>query len=248
VKNMANDAYKLLQDTSLAKPLRTAVTVEGVTIEETQGQAYAAGQYVLAEELTEATREQAENGELDSLLEPADLDEALAARQAVETGLFIPEHEVERYALLEAGHRVVEKDQVLDLRSAGAEPYQDALKESKKGPHDANPAITEQDSFVEVPDIQAAQNDGEAVLPGEGKQDEVSEFDLVTAPSSSDAGVEMPPGLPVGPVLEVAEGGDAEKVTERVEKSATKKATRAKPGSSGGSGSGSGSGGSGSGS
>lgn len=243
---MANDAYKVLKDTSLPRPIRTVTTTDDVEIEETTGQAYAAGQYVYAEELSARDRERVENGELDDTLESVSREEAETARQAVVTGLFIPEHEVERVALLDSGHRVVERDQVLELRAAGAEAAREYVEASKEGPDDANPLITENPSFVEVPSIAQAQLDGEAVLPGEGKQDEVSEFDIVTAPSSSDAGVEMPPGLPVGPVLEIAEGGDPEEVEKRVEKASGKKtAKRAKPGSSSDSGSGSsGSGGS----
>lgn len=227
---MANEAYKVLADTSFSRPLRTSETTEGVLIEETTGQAYAEGDYVLAEELNQRDRERAENGDLDHLLEAVSADEANEARQALVSGLHIPEHEVERYALLDAGHRVIEKDQVLELRSAGAEAAAEYQKESRDGPDDANPGITEQPSFVEVADITTAQNEGEAVLPGEGKQPEVSDFELVNSLSASDAGVEMPPGLPVGPTLAKAGGADPEKVDEAVEKSA-KKAKRSKPGS-----------------
>jgi hypothetical protein len=237
------DAYKVLADTSLAYPLRKAVTIEGIEVEETQGRAYAAGDYVFADELSSRLRERAENGELDHLLEEADAKEAEEARRSVESGLHIPEHEVERYALLDAGHRIVEKDQVLALRSAGAEAARENLELAHKGPND-NPQITEQPSFVEVPDLATATREGEDVVPvdGEGKQPEVSDADLVSAKSASSAGVEMPPGLPVGPTLAKAEGADPDEVDSATEKSA-KKTTRKKPGSSSGdSGSGSGSG------
>lgn len=239
---MANDAYKVLADTSLARPLRTSERADGVIIQEKTGQAYAAGQYVFAEELTERDKERAENGDLDHLLEPADRKEAEEARTAVSTGLFIPEHEVERYALLDAGHRIIEKDQVLELRSAGAEAYAEALKASHAGSND-NPLITDQPSFAEVPDITTAVNAGENVVPGEGKQPEVSDYEVANAPSASVAGVEMPPGLPVGPTLAKAEGADASEVDEQSDKS-QKKTKRVKPGSSSHSSSGSGSGGS----
>jgi hypothetical protein len=223
---MADTAYKVLQDTSLPRPIRTSTTTDGVEVEEVTGQAYAAGDYVYASELSAAGRQRLEDGELDDFLEEVSADEAETARNAVATGLFIPEHEVERYVLLDAGHRVVEKDQVLDLRAAGAEAARDAMEASKKGPNEGNPAITEQPSFVEVSSI----TDG-TVLPGEGKQDEVSEFDIVNAPGVTESGVEMPPGLPVGPTLAKAEGADPEKVDESVEK-ASKRSTRKKPGSS----------------
>lgn len=214
---MANEAYRVLADTSLPRPLRTAETTEGVVLQETTGQAYAAGDYVLREELTQRDQDRVDSGELDGFLEPVDRDEALNARAGNDRGLFIPEHEAERYALLDAGHRVIEKDQVLDLRSAGAEAYREALAESKEGPHDANPGVTEQESFIETPDL-AAVSRGDAE-PGDLDHDRhVAPVEVETAPSSSDAGVEMPPGLPVGPTLAKAEGADPEKVDEEARK------------------------------
>lgn len=240
---MAENAYKVLQDTTFAFPLRTAVTIEGVEVEETTGVAYAEGDYLFESELTARDRERVSNGELDAFLESADADEANAARLAKTSGLHIPEHEVERYALLDAGHRVIERDQVLDLRAAGAEAARESLEASKEGPDDANPLITEQPSFVETPNlVDVSHGDVENVpVGGDGKQPEVSDAEVVSAPSASTAGVEMPPGLPVGPTLAKAEGADPDEVDKEVEKSA-KKSTRKKPGS----GSESGSGGSGS--
>ena len=207
------DAYKVLRDTTFPKPLRTAVTTEGVEITETLGVAYAAGEYLLEEDLTERDRERVENGDLEDFLEDASTDDYEASKRA-EKGLFIPEHEVERYALLAEGHRIVEKDQLLDLRTAGSDAVASYMEESKDGPDDANPLVTEQDSFVETPDITTAQNSDEPVLPGEGKQDPVEEEDLLTATASSVAGVEMPPGIPVGPTLAAAAGEEVEAVEE----------------------------------
>ena len=225
---MANDAYKVLVDTSIPAALRTVTTVEGVEIEETTGQAYAAGDYVLASEMNSRDRERAENGELDHLLEAVSEDEALAAREAA-VGLHIPEHEVERYAMLDAGHRIIERDQVLELRAAGAEAAKEAIEASKEGPYDANPAITDQPSFVEVPSITQAQLDGEAVVPKDHDR-EVTDAEVESAKSGSTAGVEMPPGLPVGPTLAKAEGADPGEVDKATEKSAKRTARRAKPG------------------
>lgn len=203
------DAYRVLVDTTFPRPLRTVQTVDGQTIEETTGVAYAADDYVLAEELTERDRDRAESGDLEGFLEDASTEDVENARR-LQKGVFIPEHEVERVALINEGHRVVEKDQLLELRSAGAEGVKQYLEESRDGPDDANPAITEQESFVQVPDIATAQSEDSAVLPGEGKQEPVSDEDLVSAQSSSDAGVEMPPGIPVGPQLQAAVGMEPE--------------------------------------
>lgn len=229
------DAYKVLADTSLAYPLRKAVTIEGIEVEETTGVAYAKGDYVFAEEMSSRLRERADNGELDHLLEEADVQEAQEARTAVVSGLHIPEHEAERYALLEAGHRVIERDQVLALRSAGAEAARDNLELARKT-DDGNPQITEQPSFVETPnlvDVGDPTTDTENVpVGGGGKQPEVSDAEVENAKSASSSGVEMPPGLPVGPTLAKAEGADPNEVDDSTEKSA-KKAARKKPGSSG---------------
>jgi len=162
---MANDAYKVLQDTVLKVSLRRVVNIDGVEIEEGTGQVFGAGEYVLADELTTADRERAENGDLDHLLEPADKQGAEEARAVVSTGLHIPEHEVERYALLDAGHRVIEKDQVLELRSAGADAYRESLEASKEGPNEGNPLITEQPSFIEVPSITTTDGGQGPVVP-----------------------------------------------------------------------------------
>ena len=236
------DAYKVLQDTALPRPLRTVTTVDGVQIEETTGQAYAAGDYVFAEDLSAATREEADNGDLEAFLEEVDREEAETGRRSITSGLHIPEHEVERYALLDAGHRVIERDQVLDLRSAGAEAARANLELSKET-DDGNPQITEQPSFVETPNLaDVARGEVENVpVGGDGKQEEVDPADIETAASASSSGVEMPPGLPVGNVLAKAEGADPAEVDE-----APAKKTRKKPGSASSSGDTSASGGSGS--
>lgn len=227
-----NEAYKVLQDTSLPRRLRMVTTVDGQEIEETTGQAYAAGDYVLRDELSQRDQDRVDNGELEGFLEPVPLDEAVEARAVLETGLHIPEHEVERYAMLDAGHRVVEKDQLLELRAAGADAAREAVEASKETPEDANPEITEQPSFVEVPSITEAQNEGQAVVPVEGGE-EVDLESIENAPSASASGVEMPPGLPVGPTLAKAEGADPDKVDQESEKQTKRSARRAKPGTSG---------------
>jgi hypothetical protein len=69
---MANtEAYLVLKDTALPKPVRTVVTTDGVEIQETMGQAYGAGDYVLRDELSARDQERVDNGDLDHLLEAA---------------------------------------------------------------------------------------------------------------------------------------------------------------------------------
>ena len=224
------DAYKVLHDTSFPRPIRTSTTSEGVTIEETTGQAYATGDYVLAEELTESVREAAENGDFEGTLEEASTDDVEQARRYAETGLFIPEHEVERYALIEAGHRIIERDQVLELRAAGADAakeYVEAARDSE--PEGGDPAITEQQSFVEMPSLaEVSPSDSDArnvPIGGKGKQDEVDPEEVAAA------GTELPPGLPVGHVLVQAEGGEVESSSSPEEPAAPAARTaRRKPG------------------
>lgn len=208
------DAYKFLTDTSLPRTLRRTVNIDGVEVEEVSGQIYAAGEYVLASEMTQVDQERAENGELDHLMEKASVEEAEEARAQAAGGLFIPEHEAERYALLDAGHRVVERDQVLELRSAGAEAAAEAFPE-----YTPEAQIVEQSSYIEVP----ALSEGVPVVPETDDEDKVDEATLEAA------GVEMPPGLPVGNVLAKAEGADPADVDKA---SAKKTAKRSKPGSS----------------
>jgi hypothetical protein len=80
-----------------------------------------------------------------------------------------------------------------------------------------------------VPDITTAQSEGESVVPKHDNEP-VSEAVL------EEQGVELPPGLPVGPTLAKAEGADPAEVDKATEKAA-KSAKRSRPGSSSSSGS-----------
>lgn len=199
------DVYKVKADTSIPRAVRTATTNEGVEIEETAGQAYSAGDYVLASNMTKQLRERAESGDLDHLLEPSSMDEYEQA-VALATRVEIPEHEAERYIQIADGRKVVEKDQVVQLRAAGADgarAFQESQKNDKK---DERATITEQESFVEVSSIA----DDDPVLPK--GTDEVDEDVL------EEQGVEVPPGLPVGKTLARAAGDDPDKRTSSTRK------------------------------
>lgn len=209
-------AYKVKSDTTFPMVLRRVVNIEGVEIEEVAGQSYDAGSYLFAEDLTERDRERASNGDLDYLLEAVDRQEAEDAMAVDNTNLRIPEHEMERYVALAAGDRVVERDQIIDLRSAGAQAAAAAMADAKSAGLDERPQITEQPSFVEVNSI----TEEEPVVP-------VKSSDPVDEAELEESGVEMPPGLPVGPTLAKAEGADPDEVDK-----STKKSARKKPGSS----------------
>lgn len=115
------EAYKLKSDASIARVLRVVEGKDGEPVEIVQGEAYAAGDYVFARNMKKLDRERAENGELSYLLEPVSLEEAESAlADDSDQEVFAPEHEVERYALLDMGYSVLERDQVIRLNSSRA--------------------------------------------------------------------------------------------------------------------------------
>ena len=189
---MANEAYKLKADASIPQAIRPVEELPDGTVEyETIGRNYAAGAYVLADEISPPLREMAENGDLDHLLESVSLDEAQEARSQVETRVLIAEHEAEREVFNGAGAVVVPREQVLELASAGADAAAQAQEEAKADDADERPSLT----APETPQV----NHEQSAIP-EG-QDAVDEELL--------EGVQRPPGLPVGRELaEVRGGGD----------------------------------------
>jgi len=218
---MADKAYRVKADTSFPLVQHKAKDENGDMAEVTVGHAFAAGDYLLGDLLTERDAERAENGELDHLLEEVDVEEAVNALNALAVGTFIPEHEVERFALVDQGHRVVEKDQLLELRSAGEEAAKEALEASQEQADENTAALREHPAFTEVSSLV----DDEPVLPKDG-QGEVPEEELETSASSSANGVEMPPGLLVGPAAAKAAGADAEEVDKAVEQKSRKNTRR----------------------
>jgi hypothetical protein len=219
---MANEAYRVLADTSIPKAVdRLEDGPEGEARYSHTGVAYSEGDYVFASEITPPLRERAENGELDHILEPCSLDEAQEARAVVEVGTFIPEHEAEAVILDNYGHRTVPKDQLLELKSAGADAAKEAIEASREDDADQRPNLTEPDrpSLVEV------SNDKE------GKVDNVpSESEHVDDEVLEASGVEQPPGVPVGKAKAAAEGADVEserKPRSRPQRSSTRKQEQA---------------------
>jgi hypothetical protein len=112
------EAYKVKQDVSLPKAIRPlydgSVAKDGLELYQTEGRNYAAGSYVLAEDITPPLRKKAEDGELDHVLEPVDVNEAQEVlaeqRRASMVSTFVPEHATEAHALELAGHDVEESD------------------------------------------------------------------------------------------------------------------------------------------
>ena len=203
------DAYKVKADVSFPKPIRKAdELIDGQEIYESLGVNYSAGSYLLATDLLPKDRERAENGDLDNLLESVDLKEAQEAMSVsmVETGTFIPEHEAERVIFEQYGHEVVPRDQVLELKSAGADAAKDALEAAKSDGADERPGITD----PEVMSFQSESGEGQVALPAESEH--VAEENLV--------GVEQAPGVSVGPDKAAAEGATPKKRGRRPSKPA----------------------------
>ena len=214
------DVYQVQADTALPRAVRLLREdeIEGKVYDE-QGVAYRAGDYVSSDDISPsvdvASLEEA------GLLKSASQEDydAWAAAQT-DYSTFIPEHEAERYAMLEYGHRVVERDQVLELKSAGSDAAKANLEAGKADGHDERPQITEQDSFVETPAL-ADVSRGDAENVPQGETEKVPEEELV--------GVEQPPGHLVGKDLAEAEGADESASTPATAR------RRSRPGSSSGS-------------
>lgn len=173
------DAFKITQDTSLpqAIALQSEDEIQGKTYL-TVGNSYAAGDYVLASQISPPVLEAIERGEYDSVLEPVSGEEAeQAAIEAERRGrfrTFIPEHEQEAQILSGYGHDVVPRDQELELRAAGADEAQQAQEESKGDGNDERPNLTAPD----VPSLTEAANNGEPVVPRDSEPVEDVPSDL----------------------------------------------------------------------
>lgn len=172
---MANDAYKVLQDTSLPKALYVVSDDEIAGKRyETEGRTYDAGSYVLAEDITPPLREAIENGSHDGILEPVSREEAEEALTVNERSTFAPEHSVEAQALAAYGHKLVDRDTVLELRSAGAEDAREAQEAAKADGADERPNL----SFEEAPDPGA--DDGNAKVGSRVKDAEYADVEAAT--------------------------------------------------------------------
>lgn len=174
-----NDAYKVLQDTSLPKALAliSEDEIKG-KLYETEGRSYDAGSYVLREDITPTFHDAIDNGEFDSVLEPVSRDEALEAMFADERSTFAPEHSVEAEALAAYGHRLVSRETVLELRSAGAEDARDAQEAAKADGADER-AVT----FESAPDPGSDEPSGS----------EVKDAEYVDAEAATEAEVQITP-------------------------------------------------------
>lgn len=196
------DAYKIKQDVTLPRAIAKLerTDMDGNPLYEHTGVLYAEGDYVRASDISPALSDGIENGDFDAFLEGVSGDELEAAEASLAGAgysQFAPEHEVERVALLNYGHDVLSKQQVLDANSAGADAAKATLEAAKEDGADERPAITEVDTFVEVPNL----NDGETILGDESETE--ADFDPET-----DSIQTMPSGVVGGAVKNLAEGGD----------------------------------------
>lgn len=136
-------AYKILQDTSLPRAVaRLEDDVNGNEQYQTEGRAYRAGEYVLAEDVTPPVRESIDNGDWDGIVESVSRDEAVEAINYQQVGVFAPEHAVEHQALVEAGHKVLDRQGVLEARSLGSDDAAAAIEAQKEEIGDERPNLT----------------------------------------------------------------------------------------------------------
>lgn len=145
---MAN-AYKVKQDTTMPRAVASEEH-DGETYYQTESVTYAAGDYVLEENIAPPFLEA---GNLDDFLESADREEAENALRAGQGyGTFIPEHSAEAFILDQYGHTVVPREQVVELAAAGNEAAAAAAEEAKADDADARdlPGLPEE----EVPEEQ----------------------------------------------------------------------------------------------
>ncbi len=120
-------AFRTLRDTTIPKALfYIGETANHDPIYETSGISYPAGSIVLEEDITPPMRERIANGDLDTLIEEVNRKDALAEINVIERGTFAPEHSVEAIALANAGHRVLDREQIIELRSLGSDDAADA--------------------------------------------------------------------------------------------------------------------------
>lgn len=195
------DAYKLLADAAFPKALRReGEDLDGNPTYLTEGRNYVAGSYVFSEDLTPSDREKAENGDFDHLLEAASREDAESYYDVLVRGVFIPEHEAEAVALETYGHEVVPRDQALELNAAGAQAAAEAQEAAFADGAGERPNLTR----AEYPALAEVSKGDVENVPAESEP--VSEERLAEAPSSSQRGVERPPGVQVGAEKAAQEG------------------------------------------
>lgn len=157
---MADEAYKLKQDTSLPRAIALIGEDElQGKIYETEGRTYDAGTYVLADDISPPVREAIERGDYDAVLEPAsrsDYDEWIDSLGTAV--LRVPEHSVEHLALVQDGKKIVDRETAIQLRSLGSDDVAKAIEDAKADGADERPNL----SFETAPDPGA--DDGEATV------------------------------------------------------------------------------------
>lgn len=175
---MSDQAYKVLQDTSLPKALYLIREdeIQGKQYE-TEGRSYDAGSYVLRSDITPTLLESIDNGEFDAILEPVSLEEAQEALTLNERIIHAPEHSVEAEAMGRYGHKLIDRDTVTELRSAGSDDAAAAQAEAYEDGADERPGLT----FETAPD------------PGseEGVGSRVKGVDYVDAETAVEAGAQL---------------------------------------------------------
>lgn len=191
--------YKVLKDISIPRAVAlVGENPDGTTRYQTEGRNYPAGTYVLSNNIVPTVNDRVENGEFEDTLEEVSGREADAVRELGESaefyGTYIPEHEVESYYFRQYGHTVVPRDQVIEMKSAGADAAAENLEAARESPLNARDLPKHADEVPSLAEVSRGEED--AVVPLDSEHVEVDES------------VEQPPGLPVGDALAKAEGGE----------------------------------------
>lgn len=155
-------AFRTLRDTSFPKAnFYIGETANGDEMYETVGISYPVGSVVLEEDISPALRGKIDDGDWETLLVEIDRAEALAEVHTIERGTFAPEHSVEALAMKNAGHRVLDRETVIELRSLGSDDAADAMEASKEDGADERPNLP----GIPDSDLSADEAGGMQVLP-----------------------------------------------------------------------------------
>ncbi len=198
---MAN-AYQIKRDTVFPRVVSVIEREGQEPFYETIGVSYAAGQTILALNMTPRDQERAASGALDHLIEaiPGDVDVQEAGVESSMIGAFIPEHEAEAHALAQSGHIVIPREQVLRALSSGADykrDYQQAVKDAGLDRRPAQEHYAERRDQEVLPDEALIGSETRSGMPhNAGPIDDGSEPDEAEADAPPVTGATPPRARP----------------------------------------------------
>jgi hypothetical protein len=204
--------YSVVQDITLHRPIRVVGEMFDGTLQyETEGMALQGGDYVLAKDIAPYQLEAIKNGEMDQFVQPVSEDVEDDVRAAMgrsgQFSTFVPEHEAEHDALLQAGHQVVDREYALELGSAGAEEAREAQQKAYAESETVRVGLT---TPGDIPSLAQAALEGKTTTAGRVGVDSAKPASAQITPS----------GRMGGQVKADAEKHPEDLVAERAERSA----------------------------